>query len=223
MNEGTGNAWTVPTPFKKAGQAYDGSFVNDKRSTTLYASDRDIFLFLVDERHPISIDDQTYFRGFYTWNSEVGKATFGLSTFLYSYVCANRIIWGARDLEELTIRHTSVAPDRFIEQATPALAALSEASPEPIISTIRKAKATHVGKDTKEVEEFLAKKGFGKFESKVAISLAARGGDTGSSGDPTNLWDLINGGTAAAREIGRQDDRLDLEKKWSSLLREVRN
>ncbi|MGI9145754.1 MAG: hypothetical protein ACR2IK_04260 [Chloroflexota bacterium] len=49
--------------------------------------------------------------------------------------------------------------------------------------------------------------------------MAARGGDTGSSGDPTNLWDVVQGGTAAARAIGHADSRLDVERRWSDLLR----
>lgn len=206
--------WTVPSEFNKT-----EGFVVTKRNTTLYASDRDIFLFLVDERNPIVIGDQTYFRGFYTWNSEVGKATFGLATFLYSYVCCNRIIWGARDIEELRIRHTHLAPERFIEQATPALRAIADSSPEPIVTAIRKAQETKIAEKPAQVEQWLASKGFGKFETATAIALAARGGDTGSTGDPTNLWDLIQGGTAAAREYGHQDARLDLEKQWSGLLR----
>ena len=199
--------WQVPL------KAYDG--VNSKRATTLYASDRDVFIFLVDERARSTVDGQTYFRGFYAWNSEVGKSTFGLASFLYSYVCANRIIWGARDVEELRIRHTHLAPERFIEQAQPALAAMSEASPQPIVQAIQKAKSTRVGKTVAEVEAWLAKKGFGRVESKVAVELAARGGDTGSSGDPTNVWDLVQGGTAAARAIGHADSRLESERRWS--------
>jgi hypothetical protein len=50
-----------------------------------------------------------------------------------------------------------------------------------------KAKTTRVGKTVAEVEAWLARKGFGRAESKLAISLAQRGGDTGSSGDPTNV------------------------------------
>ncbi|MDQ6674277.1 MAG: DUF932 domain-containing protein, partial [Chloroflexota bacterium] len=115
-----------------------------------------MFLFLVDEARAIELDGQTYYRGFYTWNSEVGKATFGLASFLYSYVCANRIIWGARDVEELRIRHTSLAPDRFVEQAQPARVAMSEASPQPIVEAIRKAKTTRVGKSVADVEAWLA-------------------------------------------------------------------
>jgi hypothetical protein len=203
--------WHVPL------QAYGG--INSKQATTLYPSDRDVFIFLVDEARPIAIDGQTYFRGFITWNSEVGKATFGLQTFLYSSVCANRIIWGARDVEELRIRHTHLAPDRFIEQARPALVAMSESSPRPIVEAIQRAKQTRVGRTVAEVEQWLAGKGFGRCEAKVTLTLAERGGDSGSSGDPTNLWDIVQGGTAAARAIGHTDDRLEQERKWSALLR----
>jgi hypothetical protein len=220
------NRWSVPTPFKSAdGGHFDPNFRVDKRSTTLYASDRDVFIFLVDETRPIEVEGQRYFRGFYTWNSEVGKATFGLASFLYSYVCANRIIWGATQVEELRIRHTAFAPDRFIEQARPALTAMSEASSRPIEEAIRKAKATRVGKTVADVEKWLAGKkfngvGFGRAEIKVALNLAERADDSGSSGDPTNLWDVVQGGTAAARGITHTDDRIDTEKRWSALLGE---
>jgi hypothetical protein len=48
-------------------KAYNG--VNNTSATTLYASDRDVFVFLVDEARPIELDGQTYFRGFYTWGT----------------------------------------------------------------------------------------------------------------------------------------------------------
>jgi hypothetical protein len=204
--------WHVPL------KAYGGQ--NSKHATTLYAGDRDVFIFLVDEARPIELGDQTYFRGFLTWNSEVGRAVFGLQTFLYSHVCSNRIIWNARDVEELRIRHTSLAPDRFVEQAQPALVAMSEASPRPIVDAIQKARTTRVGKTVAEVEAWLVRKGFGRAESKLAINLAQRGSDTGSSGDPTNVWDLVQGGTAAARAITHTDDRLETERRWAGLLRE---
>src|SRR5712691_13529720 len=92
----------------------------------------------------------------------------------------------ATPLVALRIRHSSLAPDRFVEQAQPALVAMSEASPQPIVEAIQKAKATRVGKTVADVEAWLAGKGFGRAESKLAITLAQRGGETGSSGDPTN-------------------------------------
>ena len=97
--------WKVPAA------SYSAS--NPKRATTLYASDRDVFIFLVDPDHAIEIGDDVLFRGFYTWNSEVGSQVFGLSTFLYRYVCDNRMIWGASNVQEVRIRHTRGAPERF--------------------------------------------------------------------------------------------------------------
>lgn len=63
-----------------------------KDTTTLYASDRDIFLFLVDDTHPIEAgrlpngEPELFFRGFYAWNSEVGSTTLGIATF-YLRLC----------------------------------------------------------------------------------------------------------------------------------------
>jgi len=57
-----------------------------KETTTLYASDRDVFLFLVDDLNPIDAGLPTdeppdlHFRGFYCWNPEVGAKTLGIAT-----------------------------------------------------------------------------------------------------------------------------------------------
>lgn len=203
--------WSVPL------SVYNG--VNSLEATTLYASDRDVFVFLTDETRPITVDDQTYFRGFYTWNSEVGSATFGIATFLFSYVCANRIIWGARDVEELRIRHTALAPIRFMEEVQPILKAMSEASDQPIIASIRKAQKERLAPTAEETVRSLVNNfGFTKKESQQALALAEQGGDSGASGDPLSIWNLINGGTASAREITHIDQRTASERQWSSLM-----
>jgi hypothetical protein len=87
-----------------------------KDSTTLYASDRDVFLFLVDDAHPIEAgrlpngDPDLFFRGFYCWNSEVGSKTLGMASFYLRAVCMNRNIWGAEGFEEISIRSTREGP-----------------------------------------------------------------------------------------------------------------
>src|SRR3546814_19057071 len=83
-----------------------------KDTTTLYASDRDVFLFLVDDAHPIEAaclpngDLDIYFRGFYAWNSEVGSKTLGIASFYLRAVCLNRNIWGAEGFAEISIMHS---------------------------------------------------------------------------------------------------------------------
>ena len=82
-------------------------------NTTLFAGDRDMFVFLADEKNRIELpgrrDGQSgqLARGFFVSNSEVGAGTLRLKTFLFDYVCANRIVWGAHELEEIAIRHTA--------------------------------------------------------------------------------------------------------------------
>ena len=75
-------------------------------------------------------------RGFFVWNSEVGKKTLGAGFFLFDYVCCNRIIWGADQYTEVRIRHTKGAPDRWLEEVTPVLPEYSHGSAKPVIQAI---------------------------------------------------------------------------------------
>ena len=90
-----------------------------KDTTTLYASDRDVFLFLVDDTNPIEAgrlpdgSPDLYFRGFYCWNSEVGSKTLGIASFYLRAVCMNRNLWGVENFEEITIRHSKFAAPAF--------------------------------------------------------------------------------------------------------------
>ena len=111
-----------------------------KDSTTLYASDRDVFMFLVDDTHPIEVgklsngDPDLVFRGFYVWNSEVGKTALGLSTFLLRGVCCNRNIWGAQDVNSISVRHNKHAPTKFVTDMQPKLIEYADSSDRLVIA-----------------------------------------------------------------------------------------
>ncbi|HLF96971.1 MAG TPA: DUF932 domain-containing protein, partial [Methylococcaceae bacterium] len=189
---------------------------NPKRATTLYASDRDVFIFLVDPKNPVEVNGEALFRGFYTWNSEVGAATFGLCTFLYRYVCDNRIIWGATNVRELRIRHTGGAPERFGWEGEKYLRRYAEESTLPLIEGIKQAQNTpiplNVGKgDT--VESWLQSRGFTKSQAKASVDAA-----NAEEGKARSVWDIVNGITAYARSIPCTDDRVDLETKAGKLM-----
>ena len=115
-------------------------------TTTLYASDRDVFLFLVDDLNPIEAgrlpdgSPDLYFRGFYCWNSEVGAKTLGMASFYLRAVCQNRNLWGVEDFEEITIRHSKYAASRFAHEAAPALTRFANSSPMPFINGIKAAR-----------------------------------------------------------------------------------
>jgi hypothetical protein len=116
---GTGDTrWKVPCVLDWSTGIYNPHVDITQDTTTLYASDRDVFLFLVDDLNPIEAGrlpdgwPDLYFRGFYWWNSEVGAKTLGIASFYLRAVCQNRNLWGVEDFEEISIRHSKYAASR---------------------------------------------------------------------------------------------------------------
>ena len=78
--------WKVPGVLDWGTMHYNPHVDVSLETTTLYASDRDVFLFLVDDTHPIEAgklpngEPDLFFRGFYCWNSEVGSKSLGIAT-----------------------------------------------------------------------------------------------------------------------------------------------
>lgn len=211
--------WQVPAA------SYAAS--NPKRATTLYASDRDVFLFLVDPQHAIEVNGETLYRGFYTWNSEVGSAVFGLATFLYRYICDNRIIWGATNVQELRIRHTGGAPERFSYEGARYLARYAEETTRPVVEQIGKAMAYELPKSedtdpktTAKPEDrwktWLKSRGFTDALAKNTVSAAQA-----EEGGARSLWDIVQGVTAHARTIPHTDERVKVEALAGKLMATV--
>jgi hypothetical protein len=205
-----GTSWQVPASSYATKQP--------KRATTLYASDRDVFLFLVDPDHPVDLPGvaEPLFRGFYAWNSETGAQTFGLATFLYQSVCDNRIIWGVSHRSELRIRHTGGAPDRFVSEGRRTLLDYTNESTAPIVERIRRAQAVKVGDNDDEVKTFLRKHNLTIAQADMAIENAKQEGK-----DPRNAWSITEGLTAAARSIPHTDERVRVERTAGSILDEI--
>lgn len=187
---------------------------NPLRATTLYASDRDVFIFLVDPNNPIDVKGDTLFRGFFVWNSEVGSSVFGLTTFLYRYVCDNRIVWGATEVNELRIRHTGGAPDRFAYEGQRYLERYANESTDKIIEGIVKAKEKEIPvRDGDTVEEWLRERGFSQAQAKASVQTAVA-----EQGQSRSIWDIVNGVTAYARSIAHTNERVELETKAGKLM-----
>jgi hypothetical protein len=186
-----------------------------KANTTLYAGDRDMFVFLADEDHRIEIPNRrdgepgTLARGFFVWNSEVGAATFGVATFLFDYVCCNRIVWGAKEYKQVTIRHTSGAPDRYIDQIAPALAQYARSSTDSITRAIADARRAKLD----DVDAWLTQ----RFSRTLAAQIQQA--HLNDEGRPVEtLWDVSTGITAHARGLNHQDSRVALEREAGKVL-----
>ena len=221
---GTGDTrWKVPGTLDWSTGVYNPHVDITRDTTTLYASDRDVFLFLVDDLNPIEAgrlpdgSPDLYFRGFYCWNSEVGAKTLGMASFFLRAVCQNRNLWGVEDFEEITIRHSKFAASRFAREAAPALTRFAESSPAPFINGIRAARAQLVARSDEDRTDFLRKRGFSKSETaKVIETVLAEEGRP-----PESVFDFVQGITALARSKTQQDARLDMETRAKRLLDRV--
>ncbi|WFU14373.1 DUF932 domain-containing protein [Bradyrhizobium sp. CB3481] len=221
---GTGDTrWKVPGVLDWATGIYNPRVDVTKNTTTLYASDRDVFLFLVDDLNPIEAgklpdgSPDLYFRGFYCWNSEVGAKTLGIASFYLRAVCQNRNLWGVEDFEEITIRHSKYAASRFAHEAAPALTRFANSSPMPFVNGIKAARDRIVARTDDDRTEFLRKRGFGKSETaKIIETVLAEEGHK-----PESVFDFVQGITAVARDKPHQDVRLSLEGQAKKLLDRV--
>lgn len=221
---GTGDTrWKVPGVLDWSTGVYNPMVDISKDTTTLYASDRDVFLFLVDDLNPIEAgrlpdgSPDLYFRGFYCWNSEVGAKTLGMASFYLRAVCQNRNLWGVEDFEEISIRHSKYAANRFAHEAAPALLNFANSSPQPFINGIKTARERIVARTDEERGDFLRHRGFTKAETgKIIETVLAEEGRP-----PESIFDFVQGITALARGKAHQDARLEMEGKAKKLLDRV--
>lgn len=210
FGDGVTGDFTVPGEFGRAVEV-------SKANTTIYASDRDMFVFLADEKNRIEVPGRrngqagSLARGFFVWNSEVGSKTLGIATFLFDYVCSNRIVWGAQGYEEHKIMHFASADDRWREEVMPAIEAYAAKSNDGIAKAIEDARKSRIEGDA--LDTFLRN----RFTATQAEAIkAAHMADEDRPME--NLWDVTTGVTAYARGVKHQDARVELERKAGKIM-----
>ena len=223
----SGGRWKVPgmmTGSRDGLAVYDPEVPVTLDTTTLFASDRDVFVFLVDDRHPIEVgrlpngEPDLMFRGFYAWNSETGSKTAGIAAMYLRGVCQNRNLWGVENFAEIKIRHTKFAPDRFAAEARPALESFAHGSTATFVEGVQAAKSAKIAYDDNSRLEFLSKRA--GLSGRMAKAAAAR--HIKEEGRPVEtVWDAAQAITAIARDVTHQDARIDIERKAGALLDKV--
>lgn len=221
---GLGDArWKVPGVLDWRTMVYDPDHPVTQDTTTLYASDRDVFIFLVDDRNPISVgklpngDDDLMFRGFYVTNSEVGKSALKIAAFYLRAICCNRIMWGVEGFQEVSMRHSKYAPARFVEEVRPALQSFADGSSARLIEGVQKAKAARIADENGEALDFLQARGFSRKRAvEIFDSVEEHEGR-----QVRTMWDVAQGVTRVAQTIPHTDDRVDFERIAGRLLDKV--
>src|SRR6202166_1754081 len=126
----------------------------------------------------------------------------------------NRNLWGVENFEEITIRYSKFAAQRFAHEAAPALTSCANSSPAPFIAGIKAARERIVARTDDDRETFLRKSGFSKSETAKIIETVL--GE--EKRKPESIFDFVQGITALARTKTNQDTRLDLEAKAKKLM-----
>jgi hypothetical protein len=198
-----------------------------KANTTLYASDRDVMVFLADEAKTTEIPNRRDGKpgklatGIAVGNSDVGGGKLWVAYWIFDYICMNRIIWGMRDLEEFSIRHTSSAPHRFLSEVVPVLKEIAQSNVTLDQARIVAAQNARV----EDLNKFLTSRKFTRaqisgmraaYKSDEGVEL----GETDSDGmTSTTVWDTVIAATAYARGLQYQDARVAIEREAGRMLK----
>lgn len=182
-------------------------------ATGLYASEQDMFCFMIDPAGWTEIGGEAFAPGFFVWNSEVGKRTVGISTFWFQAVCANHIVWDAIDVTEVARKHTGRVRESLadIRAVIEALVEKRDARRDGFAKIIAKAMETRYGEDADDVQALLAKAGFTQALAKRASEIARQKGSF-------TLWSVVDALTQLARECKFAGARTDAEEKASAML-----
>jgi hypothetical protein len=191
-----------------------------KDNTTLYASDRDMVVFLADEDKSTEVPNRRDGKsgrvstGIAIGNSDVGGGKLWFAQWAFDYICCNRIIWGMRDLEEFSIRHTASAPHRFLSEVVPMLREIARSNVTLKQAQIVAAQNAKID----DLDAFLKNRKFSR--SQVAGIKAAYKSDEGIELglNSTSIWDAVVATTAYARGLQYQDARIDIERVAGKML-----
>jgi hypothetical protein len=232
MVEASDVDWKIPGTMNWSTGCYDPNVEVTKATTTLFASDRDVAMFLCDDADPIEVgaldngDPDLMFRGFFVKNSEVGDGSLYVATMYLRGVCANRCLWGVEGFRDVRIRHTRNAPARMVGQVGPVLDSYRRrADPARVVAGVKTAKELTVietppWQDQDEAREqqlsFLIKTmKFPKATAEAILQHDAPGTDKERL---TSVWDFTSQVTSYAQTAKHHNRRLEIEGKASALL-----
>jgi hypothetical protein len=190
--------WVMPLMDK--GWKVPPALTDKEKPSGLYASDRDLFIFLVNEDNRINDGtDEGIARGFFLGNSEVGGTAASLTSFLYRFICGNHIVWGAEDVKRFSVRHVGDANTKVREQLESELSEYANSGVRELEANIRKMRSYELGKTADAVEDRVFKaRILPRKTIRAALNKAQLFEDI--DGSPFSAWGLAQGVTRLARE-----------------------
>jgi hypothetical protein len=187
----------------------------------LYASDHDMFAFMVNEDYRISVPGSPtgMARGFFVEHSEVGDSAYRVWLFLYEFVCGNHIVWNASNVKEISIRHTGNALDRIADSLRVELREYANSSAALEEEKLARLSTFELGGSREDVADLL----FGKRLLSRTLALkaydACEAEQTPVDGsNPRTPWGIAQGLTRVSQGAQYADQRNVLDRAAGKIL-----
>lgn len=179
----------------------------------LYASDHDMFAFMVNDNYQIDSGGGRYLlRGFFLKNSEVGDAELSMTKFNADNVCGNHIVWGAKDVSKIGIRHVGKSVVEKAEKLQATLIRYANESASDEEAKIQKARSFVFGKDRDEVIDTLFNnRHLGISKKNLQAAYDSTDNEHPEDGNPRSAWGIMSGLTRVSQKSPYADVRNDLD------------
>lgn len=198
-----------------------GRWVPAEKHMGLSVTDQSLNMFLIDQENPIRVgrtrhgDDDIMYRGLRIINSELGFSSLTVQAFTFRSYCLNGCIFGMKGSGDLSIRHSKSAPYRWIREVQPVIEGYVNEDGSKLVDHVQRVQEQKVARNNEDAAEWLQGRGLTKSFSNLAIERCKN--EEGRN--PRTVWDMIQGITAAARDISDVEQRADMErvagKLWS--------
>lgn len=213
-------SFKVPGELDWGSMKHNPNVDTTKDNTTLFAGERDMFVFMCDDLNPIECgktsqgDTDVYFPFFKFVNSETGFGCLEGSSGYLRGVCFNRSLRGVEGVKSFKLRHTKNVIESF-ENASATLAkSLHSAEPKTFADLIQRARTLQIASNKEECVDFLQKRTFSKRTADAIIDATVQ--EEGE--EPRTAFLMSAGITAYARSVEFQDRRNDLELTATKIL-----
>jgi hypothetical protein len=196
-----------------------GIKVGDMIAPSGFYGDADkMFVFMVNERATVRAGNVDLCKGFFITNAESPGMAEKITTFLYSGVCSNHIVWDATQIQRAKVVHKGNAQERAWRNLYRELDVYANQSVRDMESKIISAQNKELGKDKLEIIEVLSNR---KIESKATIAdafeEAIRHPEDGHT-SPRSVWGMVQGFTRLSQAQRHVDRRVELDQAASRVL-----
>lgn len=203
------DGWAVPPSADKSQPA------------GLYASDRDMFAFMTREDRVVANGARPLVKGFYVSNSEVGALSFAMTGFLCDRVCGNHIVWGARDVTEIKIRHVGQnVSDRAFSEMRGELTRYANESTSELEAKIDASKIFELGKDKDAVLDrlFGLRMGLSRKVLDAGYTAVEQQPTLVGASNPRSAWGMVQGLTYVSQAQNYASERVSIDRAAGKVL-----